>query len=97
MEIVTIPEGLGVSQTERIWNDFNKFGINIGGVIVNNLIPESSSLTADLLKKRWEVQTRYMEIIEKDYSDTLLVKLPLQEYEVKGIKALKEIEKQLYS
>ena len=95
--LVTIPEGLGVSQTERIWNDFNKFGINIGGVIVNNLIPESSSLTADLLKKRWEVQTRYMEIIEKDYSDTLLVKLPLQEYEVKGIKALKEIEKQLYS
>jgi arsenite-transporting ATPase len=95
--LVTIPEGLGVSQTERIWNDFNKFGINIGGVIVNNLIPESSSLTADLLKKRWEVQTRYMEIIEKEYSDTLLVKLPLQEYEVKGIKALKEIEKQLYS
>ncbi len=95
--LITIPEGLGVSQTERIWNDFNKFGINIGGVIVNNLIPESSSLTADLLKKRWEVQTRYMEIIEKEYSDTLLVKLPLQEYEVKGIKALKEIEKQLYS
>jgi len=95
--LVTIPEGLGVSQTERIWKDFNKFGINIGGVIVNNLIPESSSLLADLLKKRWEVQTRYMEILEKQYSDTLLVKLPLQEYEVKGIKALKGIEKQLYS
>ena len=95
--LVTIPEGLGVSQTERIWKDFNKFGINIGGVIVNNLIPESSSLLADLLKKRWEVQTGYMEILEKQYSDTLLVKLPLQEYEVKGIKALKGIEKQLYS
>ena len=95
--LVTIPEGLGVSQTERIWNDLNKFGINIGGVIVNNLIPESAGLSADLLKKRWEVQTQYMEIIEEEYSDTLLVKLPLQEYEVKGIKALKEIEKQLYS
>lgn len=95
--LVTIPEGLGVSQTERIWSDFNKFGINIGGVIVNNLIPPSSHVAEDLLKKRWEVQTGYMDIIEKQYSDTLLVKLPLQEYEVKGIKALKLIEKQLYS
>ena len=38
-----------------------------------------------------------MEILEKQYSGTLLVTLPLQEFEVKGIKALKGIEKQLYS
>ena len=95
--LVTIPEGLGVSQTQRIWSDFNKFGIKIGGVIVNNLVPPSSHVAADLLKKRWEVQTGYMEILEKQYSGTLLVTLPLQEFEVKGIKALKGIEKQLYS
>lgn len=95
--LVTIPEGLGVAQTERIWKDFDKFGIKIGGVIVNNLIPELSDHIEDLLKKRWEVQSRYMEIIEKQYSDTVLVELPLQEYEVKGIKALKKVEKQLYN
>jgi len=95
--LVTIPEGLGVSQTERIWNDFDKFGIRIGGVIVNNLIPETSSTAADLLTKRWNVQEKYMNKLETQYADTLLVKLPLQEYEVKGINALKEIGKQLYN
>jgi arsenite-transporting ATPase len=94
--LVTIPEGLGVAQTERIWGDFDKFGIKIGGLIVNHQIPAPTT-TANLLRKRWEVQADYIDAIEKKYTDTLLVKLPLQEYEVKGIKALKSIEKQLYN
>ena len=95
--LVTIPEGLGVSQTERIWNDFEKFGVNIGGVIVNNLIPESSAVDAMLLEKRRNVQASYVELIDEKYSETNLVKIPLQEYEVKGIIALKDVERQLYS
>ncbi len=95
--LVTIPEGLGVSQTERIWNDFEKFGINIGGVIVNTLIPESPDFDVKLLEKRRKVQAGYMEIIDEKYDDTNLVKLLLQEYEVKGVKALQGIEKQLYN
>jgi arsenite-transporting ATPase len=95
--LVTIPEGLGVSQTERIWADFEKFRINIGGVIVNTLIPESSAVDVRLLEKRRKVQASYVELMDEKYSDTNLVKLPLQEYEVKGITALKDVEKQLYS
>ena len=94
--LVTIPEGLGVSQTERIKMDFEKFGIHIGGVIVNNLIPESVQGEAEFLDKRRQVQAGYVNILDEKYSDTLLVKLPLQEYEVKGITALKKVEKQLY-
>jgi arsenite-transporting ATPase len=94
--LVTIPEGLGVSQTERIKMDFEKFGINVGGVIVNNLIPESVQGEAEFLDKRRQVQAGYVNILDEKYRDTLLVKLPLQEYEVKGITALKKVEKQLY-
>jgi arsenite-transporting ATPase len=94
--LVTIPEGLGVAQTERIWNDFEKFGINIGGVIINHFIPESSKKGVNLLKKRFEVQSEYIDILEEQYSNTLLVKLPLQGYEVKGVPAINEIKKQLY-
>jgi arsenite-transporting ATPase len=95
--LVTIPEGLGVSQTERIWNDFDKFGINIGGVIVNTLIPESSDVDVMLLEKRRMVQAGYIEVMDTRYAEANLVKLPLQEYEVKGITALKGIKQQLYS
>jgi arsenite-transporting ATPase len=94
--LVTIPEGLGVSQTERIKHDFEKFGIQIGGVIVNNLIPESGLGAEELLMKRRKVQSQYESILESKYADSNLVKLPLQEYEVKGITALKRVEKQLY-
>ncbi|TRO62412.1 ATPase [Candidatus Bathyarchaeota archaeon] len=95
--LVTIPEGLGVSQTERIKHDFEKFGIQIGGVIVNNLISGSEAGVEELLGKRRKVQSQYESLLEEKYTDVNLVKLPLQEFEVKGVDALKRVEKQLYS
>jgi len=95
--LVTIPEGLGVAQTERIWREFDKFGIKIGGVIVNNLIPENIILDTGLLQKRREVQSEYVNTLEEQYVETSLVKLHLQDYEVKGLNALKDVEKELYN
>ncbi|HHL41438.1 MAG TPA: ATPase [Candidatus Bathyarchaeota archaeon] len=95
--LVTIPEGLGVAQTERIWREFDKFGIKIGGVIVNNLIPENVILDTGLHQKRREVQSEYVNTLEEQYVETSLVKLHLQDYEVKGLNALKEVEKELYN
>lgn len=96
--LITIPEGLGVSQTERIRLDFERFGIHIGGLIVNTFITESSVGNSQLLAKRKAVQEKYVQILEEQYSESLpIVMLPLQEFEVKGIDALKNIEKELYS
>jgi arsenite-transporting ATPase len=96
--LVTIPEGLGVSQTERIRHDFERFGIHIGGLIVNTLITERSVGDSLLLSKRKGVQEKYIQILEEQYSETFpIAMLPLQEYEVKGIEALKQIKKELYS
>jgi anion-transporting ArsA/GET3 family ATPase len=89
---------LGVSQTERIKNDLEKFDVQIGGIIVNNLIPHQVDASSDLLSKRRQVQEKYMNILEKTYSGILpLRKLPLQGHEVIGVEALREIGKQLYS
>lgn len=95
--LVTIPEGLGVSQTERIKQDLEKFEIQIGGIIVNNLIPQEVDMSSELLSKRRQVQEKYMKILEETYSCKLpLMKLPLQGHEVIGIKVLRDIGKQLY-
>ena len=95
--LVTIPEGLGVNQTERIKQDLEKFQVNIGGIIINNYIPVEFAIGSDLLKNRVHVQTQYIDELEKLYSESLpIVKLPLQGFEVKGLKALRRIEKQLY-
>jgi arsenite-transporting ATPase len=95
--LVTIPEGLGVSQTERIEEDLEKFDVHIGGIIVNNIIPHEAGAVSELLNKRRLVQEKYLKILEGTYSGRLpLVKLPLQGYEVIGVKALRDIGRQLY-
>jgi len=95
--LVTIPEGLGVSQTQRIKRDLEKFDIHIGGIIVNNVIPLEADLSSELLSKRRRVQEKYLRMLEETYSGRLpLVKLPLQGYEVIGVKALRDIGRQLY-
>jgi arsenite-transporting ATPase len=96
--LVTIPEGLGVSQTERIKNDLEKFDVHVGGIIVNNVIPPEANTGSELLTKRIQVQEKYVKMLEETYSGWLpLVKLPLQGYEVIGIEALRDIGRQLYS
>ena len=95
--LVTIPEGLGVSQTQRIKQDLEKFEVQIGGIIVNNLIPQEVDMSSELLSKRRRVQEKYMKILEETYSGKLpLMKLPLQGHEVIGIEVLRDIGKQLY-
>lgn len=95
--LVTIPEGLGVNQTERIKQDLEKFQVNIGGIIINNYIPVEFAIGSDLLKKRVKVQAQYIDELEKMYSESLpVVKLALQGFEVKGLEALRRIEEQLY-
>ena len=71
--------------------------MNIGGIIVNNYIPAELALDSELLTKRVQVQTKYIHELDELYSRSLpVVKLPLQGFEVKGIDALKKIEKLLY-
>jgi len=95
--LVTIPEGLGVNQTERIKRDLEKFQVNIGGIIINNFIPVEFAVGSDLLKKRVEVQAQYIDELEKMYSESLPVtKLALQGFEVKGLEALRSIAELLY-
>jgi len=95
--LVTIPEGLGVNQTERIKRDLEKFQVNIGGIIINNFIPVEFAVGSDLLKKRVEVQAQYIDELEKMYSESLpVIKLALQSFEVKGLEALRSIAELLY-
>ena len=95
--LVTIPEGLGVNQTERIKQDLEKFQVNIGGIIINNYIPVEFAIGSDLLRNRVHVQAQYIDELEKLYSESLpVVKLPLQGFEVKGLEALRRIEEQMY-
>jgi len=94
--LVTIPEALGVNQTQRVANDLEKFGLHVGGVIINHVLTEEAANTG-FYRSRREMQLKYVDEIEETYSDAMpVVKLPLQSFEVKGVETLKKVEKLLF-
>ena len=94
--LVTIPEALGVNQTQRVANDLEKFGLHVGGVIINHVLTEKAANTG-FYRSRREMQLKYVDEIERTYSDSIpVVKLPLQSFEVKGVEALMKVEELLF-
>lgn len=95
--LVTIPEALGVIQTERIAKDFERFGVNIGGVVVNYVLTKEAAEQSEFNRRRRDMQLRYVIQVEETYGDMVpVVILPLLPTEVKGIDALNEVVKQLF-
>ena len=56
--IVTIPEALGVKQTERIIKDFDEYQLRVNYLIVNYVIQQAD---CDFHKKRQEMQQAYIQ------------------------------------
>lgn len=94
--LVTIPEALGVNQTRRVAKDLERFGINIGGVVINHVLTIGAADSA-FNRSRREMQLRYIDELEKTYGGVMpVVKMPLLPFEVKGVDALYEVEKILF-
>ncbi len=88
--VVTLPEALGVYQTERIIQEFTSYGVNIERIIINYVIPETG---CDFLDKRKKMQNRYIEMLRKDFGrEKEIIEIPLFPYEVKGMQRLLEVE-----
>ena len=94
--LVTIPEALAVNQTRRVAKDLEKFGIRVGGIIINHVLTLEAADSA-FNRSRREMQLRYIEELERTYSPAMpVVQLPLQAFEVKGVEALKKVERLLF-
>lgn len=94
--LVTIPEALGVNQTQRVARELKRFGIDVGGIIVNYVItPEIA--TSEFNKRRREMQLKYIDALEELYGGAMrVVLMPLLPFEVKGLEAVGEVEKLLF-
>ena len=92
--IVTIPEALGVRQTERIIKDFDEYQLKVNHLIVNYVIQEAD---CDFHKIRSEMQKNYINILKNQYSPRIkLIITPLFPYEIKGIDKIKRISEILF-
>jgi arsenite-transporting ATPase len=92
--IVTIPEALGVRQTERIIRDFDGYQLNVNHLIVNYVIQEAD---CNFHKMRKEMQQSYIKILKDLYSDRIqLIELPLMPHEIKGVERINKISEILF-
>jgi arsenite-transporting ATPase len=94
--VVTIPEALCVSQAKRVVTNLEKFGITIGGVVLNRVLTEEAA-DSEFNKQRIEVQKKYIKELEDVYEGELIIAhVPLLPYEVKGAEPLSVVGKILY-
>jgi arsenite-transporting ATPase len=94
---VTLPESLPIAVITRFINWFYEFGIPVGGVVVNGVIPKEQIAvdTAEFVQNRIKMQEEHMEQIWKIFGDKVRAVAPLFETEVKGTKMLNRMVDQL--
>ena len=91
--MVTIPESMAVSESERAAKTLAEFEIAINGVIINRLTPE---LDHPFLQKRRSHELERVDELKGIFDDLPLVTVPLQPVDVRGISALIELGELLH-
>lgn len=92
--LVTIPEGLGVKQTERIISDFDEYQLKVNYLIVNYVIQQAD---CDFHKIRQEMQQAYIQQLTDRYSHRIqLIETPLFPHEIKGVERIGRISDILF-
>jgi anion-transporting ArsA/GET3 family ATPase len=92
--VVTIPEALGVKQTERIIQDFDAHGLPVHHLIINHCIEQADCA---FHQARKEMQAHYIRMLTEEYGERLrLTLLPLFPYEIKGTERIEQASSILF-
>ncbi len=90
---VTIPEGMAISETERMINSLSNYGIKVRQLVVNNVLESGVS---EFWRERKKEQEKYLSLIKKKFSSLRITIIPLQPREVKGIATLNNFKDLLF-
>ena len=92
--LVTIPEALGVRQTERIVRELEENGLSVHAMVVNYVIANAD---CDFHRRRQAMQRRYWKILKERYGRKIpLIATPLSAEEIKGVAQIRRFEKILF-
>jgi arsenite-transporting ATPase len=95
IRLVLNPEKMVIKEAQRTYTYLNLYGYPTDAVICNRLIPKSAD------GSYWEgwkrAQAQHLQLIEECFSPLPLLKVPLLQQEVMGMKALEEVGRLLYN
>jgi len=93
--LVTIPEALGVYQAKRLIREFERYGLPIRHLIINNVVKNPD---CGFHKARMEMQIPYINMLANEYGQRMeIIELPLFPHEIKGVDRLRELSKVLFA
>jgi arsenite-transporting ATPase len=86
---ITLPEALPIAVVTRFLHWFHDFGIPVGGIIVNGLIPEPEGGSApEFIINRRKMQAEHLETIWKLFDGQVRALVPLFDQEIQGLPGL---------
>lgn len=95
---VTLPEALPIAVITRFLKWFQDFGIPVGGIVVNGLLPEGDpEKTPEFVRNRRAMQAEHMQTIWKLFDGDVRALVPLFESEIQGIAPLQRLAGTLFA
>jgi arsenite/tail-anchored protein-transporting ATPase len=83
-----------ISETEKFVNNLKEYGINVGQIVMNNVVPLNES--CEFCREKRKVQKGYINYLKEKMSNVRMTVTPLQQREVKGLKALESFKELLF-
>lgn len=94
---VTLPEALPIAVVRRFLGWFDEFGIPVGGVIVNGVLPEAAPEAPDFVRNRAAMQQQYLEEVARTFPGQVRARVPLFSEEVRGLPMLRQMAAALFA
>lgn len=86
---VVNPEKLSILEASKAREILNKYGIPVGGVVVNRVIPEEAD--GDFLAQRRKQEKMHLKEVEERFGDLPLLYIPLEPEDIQGFAGLRKI------
>jgi arsenite-transporting ATPase len=94
---ITLPEALPIAVVTRFLQWFHDFGIPVGGIVVNGLIPEPEGTAApEFIVNRRKMQAEHLETIWKLFDGQVRALVPLFDQEIQGLPGLGRLAETLF-
>ncbi len=91
--LVMIPEEMSILESERTLPVLRQYGIHVDSVIVNQIIPENSR--CDFCAEKRKQQLERLKSVKKKFGKCAIKQILLSKEEVKGMKMLEKIGREL--
>jgi arsenite/tail-anchored protein-transporting ATPase len=95
---ITLPEALPIAVITRFLHWFHDFGIPVGGIIVNGLIPDSDGQAMpEFIQNRRAMQAEHMQTIWRLFDGQVRSLIPLFDREIQGMDGLRLLTEKLFA